>query len=330
MGRALTALLACAVLALGSTSSGFAAELYKAEAGPFEIRMVDDVTLHDARRGKDIPLRITYPVGEGKVPALVFSHGAWAARYFYAPLARHWASHGYAVIQPTHADSSDFGYAWDDPVVFSEEIRYSRPQDVSAIISAINQLGVPGLDGRIDEDRIAAGGHSYGADTTMMAGGLKSLNSKGEAVDYSDPRIKAMMPLSGQGLDESRTKEAFAAIDIPTLFMTGTRDPARLDRPYTWRLDPFTYATPGNKFLVFVEGLDHGFGKTVLPDPEFPQPPPSGVRPWRDDAVHGLVTKSATTAFLDAFLNGDQAALEYLKSDQMERATNGVAKLSYK
>ncbi|NWG45222.1 MAG: hypothetical protein HXY25_01575 [Alphaproteobacteria bacterium] len=314
----------------GAASSVRGQDLYKADPGPRTIELADSVTLKDEKRGKEIPLRITFPAGTDKVPALVFSHGAWAARYFYAPLARHWASHGYAVIQPTHEDSSDFGNSWDDPSVFADDLRFGRPEDLSAIVDVINALGVPGLDGRIDLERIAVGGHSYGADTAMMAAGLVLDDGKGLTVDRTDPRFKAVISLSGQGLGEGRTVEGFANVAIPMMLLTGSRDPARGDRPHTWRLDAFNYSSPPHKYLVFIEGVDHGFGMTVMPDPEFPQPPDSGVRRWLPDAVHAAATKSATTAFLDAFVNGDTAALEFLTSDRMETATDGIARITRK
>lgn len=328
--------LACALLGAltllpAQSSSVHAEELYLSEPGPHEIRMREDIVLADPARGKSIPLRVTYPVGDDPVPAIVFSHGAWAAKFFYAPMSRHWASHGFAVIQPTHEDSSELGQRWDDFSVFAEPMRFGRVKDISRIIDVINELGIEGLDGRIDPERIAVGGHSYGADTAMMAAGLFMVDpASGKKTDLHDERIKAVISMSGQGLGEGRTTEGFQAVTIPFILITGSRDFARGGRPPDWRLDSFNEAGPGNKFLVFVEGLDHGLGGSTDADPDYPQPPEAGVRNWRKDAMHVAVTKSSTTAFLEAFLNADEEARAFLSSDAIARATDGLATVKEK
>ena len=59
---------------------------------------------------KQLPVRISYPVGEGQFPIIVFSHGNGSEGSMYKGFTDKWASHGYVVIQPTHMDSSSLGF----------------------------------------------------------------------------------------------------------------------------------------------------------------------------------------------------------------------------
>src|SRR5262252_4243814 len=77
---------------------------YKLADGPFTVETIDH-TLHDAKRNKDLPIRIVVPKTGGPFPVIVFSHGAGGSGQNYFPLTHHWVTHGYVVIQPTHNDS---------------------------------------------------------------------------------------------------------------------------------------------------------------------------------------------------------------------------------
>jgi hypothetical protein len=81
---------------------------YKLEAGPWRAAS-EDLTLHDDRRQKDLEVTVRHPAiaaeAAGRFPMVVFSHGAGGSRAAFADLTTHWASHGYIVVLPTHADS---------------------------------------------------------------------------------------------------------------------------------------------------------------------------------------------------------------------------------
>src|SRR5262249_20153688 len=96
--------------------------LDKAAAGPFGVRVIDE-DWHDAKRKRDVPVRIYLPqatrkdaadakghtegdsAADRKYPVIVFSHGLWASRTTYGYFGQHMASHGYIVVAPTHAGS---------------------------------------------------------------------------------------------------------------------------------------------------------------------------------------------------------------------------------
>lgn len=72
--------------------------------GPLGVEVADGLTLRDAARGKDLAYKVSYPEGDGPYPLIVFSHGFGGSKDGFSTISRHWAGHGYVVIQPTHAD----------------------------------------------------------------------------------------------------------------------------------------------------------------------------------------------------------------------------------
>lgn len=317
------------LIAVAGPGEGMPSGLYKAGAGPHPVAVAPDVRLHDAARGIDVPLRVTYPEGEGPFPVVVFSHGAWASRYYYHPLATHWASHGYAVIQPSHQDSVTRGARWADPRVFGPAVRVGRIEDLKRIISSLASLGVPALEGKLAAGRVGVGGHSYGASTALSMGGLTLFPpGRSEGIGSGDSRVKAIAVISGQGIGGAITRESYRSIRIPMLVMTGSRDPGRRGASYRWRLDPFQHAAPGDKVLVFIEGADHGFGGTVDPAPgETDHRQRPGLVRSAEQSAYVL---SATTAFWDAYLKGEPEARAALATGRMDALTGGAARVTAK
>jgi predicted dienelactone hydrolase len=127
------------------------------------IISVRPVTLTAPNRGQDLQVRVSAPTTGHDLPVVVFSHGMTLSMDDYAPLAGFWAAGGFVVIQPTHLDSP--GLAPDDPR--TPLIWRIRTDDLACILDQLDAIeaGVPGLAGRIDRDRIAAAGHSWGAQT---------------------------------------------------------------------------------------------------------------------------------------------------------------------
>jgi predicted dienelactone hydrolase len=310
---AAVALQAAACLA----PTGERTSLYKVEAGPLAV-VTEDLTLTDDERGKDLPIRVTYPdTGDG-LPVVIFSHGAYGSRANYVPLARHWASHGYVVIQPTHEDSVALGQRLGDPAVF--QLWQTRLEDVPFLIESLDRLGVQALAGRIDGERIGVGGHSYGAHTAQYMGGLTSFSPDyPDGISFGDDRVDAIAVLSGQGLGEGRTEESWSTITRPMLVMTGSEDPGgRTGDPVEWRIHPFDFAPPGDKYLLFIEGADHGFGGMAQTDP------PNEMR-WPANPDHLGYVLSATTAFWDAYLRASAEAKNFLAGGAMDRLSEGEA-----
>src|SRR5262245_32080112 len=130
-----------------------------------QIIAVKPITVPSTDRGIELQVKVTAPVSGDNLPVIVFSHGnAWSLDG-YEPLVDRWAAAGFAVVQPTHLDSRRNGIGFDDPRFGA--IWRVRIADLHAILDNLDgvlaQAG--GLDARIDHDRIAAVGHSWGAQT---------------------------------------------------------------------------------------------------------------------------------------------------------------------
>ena len=148
--------------------------VYEPKPGPLQVRIVEKLVLQDAKRKKDLQLRITYPDSGGPFPVIVFSHGAFGSKDNYLPLAEYWAGYGYVILQPTHSDSRALGVRPGDPQAFQDW--QSRPADISFVLDSLEELPTkePALRGKMDAGRIGVGGHSFGANTAQLVGGAKA------------------------------------------------------------------------------------------------------------------------------------------------------------
>jgi predicted dienelactone hydrolase len=292
--------------------------------GQWQVESAPHLILRDAKREKDLQVRITYPSGTGLCPVVVWSHGAYGSKDLYQPLARHWASHGYLVLQANHSDSFALGMRPGDPGAFRDW--ESRPKDVSFMLDSLEVIEqqVPALKGRLDRKRIGVGGHSYGAHTAQLIGGVTTRAPRStDRVSHADPRVKAVIILSGQGTGEMLDTNSWKTLTRPALVVTGSKDDSgRTGKPYTWRLEPFEYAPPGDKYLLFIEGAHHGFGGiagAVRTQGSGP-PDPAQVR-W---------VNAAAVAFWDAHLRDHAAARAFLASEQLAKHSQSAARLTLK
>jgi predicted dienelactone hydrolase len=305
---------------------------YELEPSPYTVSEVEDLVLHDAKRGKDLHVRIFYPNDSGKYPVIVFSHGAGGSQTCCDGLTRHWATYGYVTIQPTHDDSAvRRRNAGEENIRFLQEVRdalkkpalwESRPLDISYVLDALHSLEnrIPGLDGKIDADRIGVGGHSMGSYTTeAIAGALIDLPGH-SARNFADPRVKAVLCLSPQGPGQFGLNDhSFDRISLPYLGMTGSLDSLGLVANPAWHKTPFDRSQPGEKYHLFIEGADHmSFitPRTLLPN-----------HAEQGGAIFDY-TNSASLAFWDAYLKDDARAKSYLNSSALEKSSHGAVKIS--
>jgi predicted dienelactone hydrolase len=113
---------------------------------------------------------------------------------------------------------------------------------------------------RIDRTRIAAAGHSYGANTAMLAAGA-TLQRNGHAVTFRELRIKAALLLSAPPFyGEPELGKILGAMTLPTLHITTTDDVIRVPgyySPSADRLAVFDAAGSKMKTLAVFEGGWH-------------------------------------------------------------------------
>ncbi len=203
---------------------------------PAPVVSLSPVVLSAPERGADLHVRVSAPVTGTQLPIIVFAHGFGSSSDGYGPLASFWAAHGFVVIQPTFLDSRTLGLGPDDPRTPSSW-RF-RVEDMKRILDRLDLIegSVPGLEGRVDRSRIAAAGHSFGAQTTGMLLGARMIAPDGSSgEDMSDSRIKAGVLLcaggrGGKDLSPFAAKHfpylnpSFAEMTTPTLVVAGDKD----------------------------------------------------------------------------------------------------------
>jgi predicted dienelactone hydrolase len=233
------------------------------EAGPYPVRTIERVVLHDEVRRKDVPVKIYYPDAPGPFPVIVFSHGALASKDAYAGLGAYWASFGYVSVHPSHGDSiADRGFhgtlheAIRDPRVLE-----NRPRDVSFVLDALAHAArfAPALVGRLDLGHVGVAGHSFGAYTAAVIGGTTvHLSGRPGPVRLADPRTTAVVLLSPQGPGRmGLTEDSWKELRLPVLLVYGSRDFGPYGEPPAWRNAAFRRAPPGDKYDLELEGATH-------------------------------------------------------------------------
>ena len=241
-------------------------------SAPTPVVSVSPVALPAPERGEDLQVRVSAPATGNGLPIVVFAHGYGSSSDGYAPLANFWASHGFVVIQPTFLDSRMLGLVPDDPR--TPTIWRSRVEDMRRTLDHLDQFeaAVPGLEGRLDRSRIAAVGHSYGAQTVGVLLGARVIGSDGSlGEDLSDPRVKvgALLSATGRGGHDLGPFAAehfpfmnpsFAEMTTPTLVVAGDQDDSPLSpRGPDWFTDAYTLGQGANS-LVTLFGGEHMLG----------------------------------------------------------------------
>ncbi|MDI1314430.1 acetylxylan esterase [Prosthecobacter sp.] len=292
-------------------------------AAKAEVQM-DEFLLKDAKRERQIECRSYAPKSGDKLPLIVFSHGFGADNTAFSPIAQHWAEHGYVVIAPSHLDGAGKSKGKGNPLpasglpaLMAQAVlkTENRVRDLTFILDALEQVEarVPSLRGRIDSGRVGFAGHSLGAYTAMLVGGVTADINDQKARSFRDPRVRCILPISGQGTgQQGLTASSWSALSIPMLTITGSLDRGAGGQGPEWKQQPFELSPPGDKYLVFIEGASHvAFG---------------GARPGEiTEAV-----KASTLAFWDAHLKNVPAAKASLKDGSILTPWKQTARISNK
>lgn len=284
---------------------------YKMTAGPYTVAPFADESWVDAVRGYTMPVRIYAPaIGQSGAPhpTIVLSHGLSGSIGAFDTLSVYLASHGYICLMIEHDDTRAFS-------------RVARPLDVTfAIDELLASPTNPLLAGRVDAGRIAHGGHSFGAFTTLAVLGAKYHVTDDVAsaiVSYPDSRVKCGVALSPQG---ATTLGLFSGswdlITRPSLTMHGTLDTAPGTPVAITRRQPYDEMPAGNKaHLTLTDGIHSDFSDTGI-------------------AAHGNFYSQwyfpAILAFLDSHLNGDVTAAAWLDALTLSRLSSDVVVLETK
>jgi predicted dienelactone hydrolase len=261
----------------------------------------------DTARQRAVPVRLYLPATAERVPLVVFSHGIGGSRRGYTWLGQHLASNGMASLHLQHVGSDR--QVWTGGSLWSVVGRLQdAAQDAEAIHRArdlrfaLDTLLAGELAERFDASRIAAAGHSYGANTTLLASGARVRRS-GRLVDLGDERVRAAIVISAPPFyGEADLKPILQSVTVPSLHVTCTEDTIRIPGYYSGvedRLAVYEATASSRKWLAVYEGGSH----SMFTD-----------RGGTGGAVLNPQVKAATRSLALAFLRGvfddDGAALK--------------------
>lgn len=286
----------------------------RAQTAPAAAGGVDTLDLDwtDPARQRPVPVRLYLPPGSGeagaRVPLVVFSHGIGGSRRGYTWLGRFVAAQGIASLHLQHVGSDRTLWSGglfslvgrlQDAAQADEAL--ARAQDFRF---ALDTLLASELGARFDPERIAAAGHSYGANTTLLVSGAQ-VQQQGRPLELRDERVRAAIVMSAPPFyGEPEPRRILGAVTVPTLHVTCTEDVIRI--PGYWsgfddRLAVFEAtgsARGSRKWLAVYEGGSHsiftdrgGTGGALL-NPQVKQ-----------------ATRELALAFLRGVFDGDEAAL---------------------
>jgi pimeloyl-ACP methyl ester carboxylesterase len=227
-----------------------------------------DLDWLDAARKREVPVRLYLPqaaAARARVPLVVFSHGIGGSRRGYRYLGEHFAGHGVASLHLQHVGSDR--QVWTGGSVFQ---MISRLQDAAQDREAINRaldlrfaldtLLAGDLAPRLDARRIVAAGHSYGANTALLAAGAR-VEREGRAVDLRDPRVMAAIVISAPPFyGDGDPRNILANVQVPSLHITATEDVIRIPGYYSGASDRvaiFDATGSAAKWLAVFEGGSH-------------------------------------------------------------------------
>lgn len=226
---------------------------------------VHDLDWFDESRQRPVPVRLYWPQADRPVALVVFSHGIGGSRQGYRYLGEYFASQGVASLHLQHV-GSDRSLWGGNPLSLvgrlqdaaQEREALERVRDLSFALDQV--LAHEAFGARIDRTRIAAAGHSYGANTAMLAAGA-SVERGGRRLSLRDPRIKAAVLLSAPPFyGEQDTKAILQPVTLPTLHVTATEDIIRIPGYYSPASDRVAvYDAVGSPFkaLAVFEGGSH-------------------------------------------------------------------------
>lgn len=293
--RGAAAALACGWLP-GSAFSQGAAQAFT----------VHDLDWLDAARQRPVPVRLYLPEGDAAAPLVVFSHGIGGSREGYSYLGRHWAGHGLASLHLQHVGSdrqiwrgSALGLPGRLAAAAQDGEAVARVADLSFGLDQIAREAA--FAPRLDLGRVAAAGHSYGANTALLAVGA-TVERQGQPVRLADARVRAAVLLSAPPFyGDEDLQRVLAPIRVPSLHVTTTEDTIRVPGYYSDAADRIALfeamGSPAKTLAVF-EGGSH----SIFTDRR------SGAAGLNDQVKQA--TASLTLAFLRATLLGEQQALQ--------------------
>lgn len=211
---------------------------------------------------------------------IAFSHGFGSSPRFYPDFIRAWTGAGFDIVAPLHVDSREHPRAAE----FARTAWATRIEDMRAVSAMIG-------------GNYVAAGHSFGALTALVLGGVDAIVPPGIDGPLRDPSARTVLAFSPPGpLPPLVPEAAFAALSRPALIQTGTQDllPSAPDDPESWRAHLTAFArspASGDHHGLVIEGSDHYFGGLIC-DP---------ARKATDQTAQLHLAVAASLAFLRSY-----------------------------
>ncbi|GAB4379410.1 MAG: alpha/beta hydrolase [Elainellaceae cyanobacterium] len=312
------------------------------------------LTLTDQERNRTVPVDLYLPLVQRPHPVIVISHGLSSDRSSFAYLAKHLASHGFAVVVPEHPGSS-----WQQLLALFDHKsdRINHPQefadrslDISYILDELGTLAQshPDLYKRLNLKQVGVMGQSFGGYTALTLAGADSqferlkmacqqeqtslnlslmlqcqaLALSQENYELSDPRVHAVMAISpiGSGL---LGQASMSQINVPTLIVASSAD--ALAPAVVEQIQPFSWLTASRKYLALIHGGTHfsSVGSSVGQTSE------SLSSLWGTDTaiVHDYIT-TLSTAFFQTHLANHSGHRPYLTAAYAKTISQDTLPLS--
>ncbi len=292
-----------ALLAFGLLS---AARQARAQESTYRVI---DLDWADPARDRAVPVRLYLPraaSAAAPVPLVVFSHGLGGSRYGYSYLGRHWASEGLASLHLQHVGSHRS--LWGNGSVWSLVDRLQGAAQAGEAVArvrdlrfALDRLLADELGPLLDARRIIAAGHSYGANTTLLAAGAR-VQHEADNSQLFDERLRAAILISAPPFyGEGRPQPILEPVRLPSLHITATEDVIRIPGYYSAaddRVAIWQAIGSADKTLAVFTGGSHSMFTDRM-----------GTGGAELNAQVKVATQALTLAFMRKVLDGDDAEL---------------------
>jgi dienelactone hydrolase len=209
----------------------------------------------DTARQRNVSAKLYLPIVASAsrpvpVPLVVFSHGLGGSREGYSYLGKYWASQGYASLHLQHV-GSDRSLWGGNPLGLPNRLKTAaRSEEAIARAGdmrfAVDQILASDVAPRLDAQRLAAAGHSYGANTTLLVAGAqvqRTVDGQTQVLSFRDPRFKAAVVISAPPFYGSTDfGPILGPVRIPIVHITSTGDEIQV---------PGHHSAPSDRIKVF-------------------------------------------------------------------------------
>lgn len=268
-----------------------------AHTGPAALKVLDFEWV-DLTRQRPVPARLYLPTKVQRnhpVPLVLFSHGIGGSRFGYAHIGRHLASAGFASLHVQHTGSDRTLWLAGAPWGLVERLHQAAREREAIdrahdLRFALHQVFDQEIGTFLDREKIAAAGHSYGANTVLLAAGARVVR-EGKPLALAAPSVRAVIAISTPAFyGETSLESVLAPIKVPSLHISSTADVIRIPGYVSGpadRVAAFDAIGSTQKVLALFTGGSH----RVFTDRR-------GIGDWTLDAQIKTATRELVSAFL--------------------------------